>query len=282
MTQTWMISGVSSGIGRILAEKLTARGDSVVALTRDPRKTEDLQQRYPEQFRPLQVDLRDTRGISAAVAEAFRLSGRIDRIVSNAGYGVFGAAEETSDQHLRDIIDTNLIGAIVLIRAALPYLRAQGGGRILQVSSEGGQIAYPGFSLYHASKWGIEGFVESVAQEVRTFGIDFVLVEPGPTRTGFGGSLVRPASLAEYADTPAAQLRQAFEEGSWVIKGDPVRMADAMLDAAGQPSPPLRLILGAEAHAGVSRALESRLAELRNQQQSATAADFSPEELALY
>jgi hypothetical protein len=112
--------------------------------------------------------------------------------------------------------------------------------------------------------------------------VEKLLVEPGPTRTGFGGALVRPAPLAEYADTPAAQLRQAFEEGSWVIKGDPLRMADAMLDAAGQASPPLRLILGAEAHAGVSRALESRLAELRNQQQSAAAADFSPEEFSLY
>lgn len=277
--QTWMISGVSSGLGRILTEKLLSRGDKVVGLTRDLHKTAELKERYPEQFHSIQVDLRDTVALSNAVDKAFKFAGRIDRIVSNAGYGVFGAAEETTDQHLRDIIDTNLIGSIVLIRSSLPHLRNQGGGRILQISSEGGQIAYPGFSLYHASKWGVEGFVESVAQEVSIFGIEFVIVEPGPARTDFVNSLARPEPLSAYKDSPSAEIRKSLESGSWVIKGDPVRMVDAMLKVADQPSPPLRLILGADAHAGVSHALKSRLALLDKQVKIAAAADYTPEEL---
>src|SRR5690606_35139081 len=153
--------------------------------------------------------------------------------VSNAGYGLLGAAEEASDAQVRDIVDTNLIGSITLIQAALPHLRSQGGGRILQVSSEGGQIAYPAFSLYHATKWGIEGFVESVAQEVAPFGIAFTLVEPGPARTGFGDNLARTRPLAAYEGTPADGIREALG-GSWVIKGDPKRMTDARIRLADQ------------------------------------------------
>jgi NAD(P)-dependent dehydrogenase (short-subunit alcohol dehydrogenase family) len=122
--------------------------------------------------------------------------GRIDVIVSNAGYGLFGAAEEVTDAQVDRQIATNLTGSIALIRAALPHLRRQGGGRIVQVSSEGGQIAYPGFSLYHATEWGIEGFVEAVAQEVAPFGIRFILAEPGATATSFGAALDRTQPMA--------------------------------------------------------------------------------------
>ncbi|MGE4261062.1 SDR family oxidoreductase [Shewanella sp.] len=279
--QTWMISGVSSGLGRILSEKLLTRGDKVIGITRDLKKTLEFTERYPKQFHPIQVDLRDTAAVSKAVDDAFHFAGRIDRIVSNAGYGVFGAAEETNDKHLRDIIDTNLIGSIVLIRSSLPHLRRQGGGRILQISSEGGQIAYPGFSLYHASKWGVEGFVEAVAQEVKPFGIDFILVEPGPARTDFVNALVQPEPLAEYDGTPSAQVRESLKSGSWVIKGDPVRMVDIMLSVAEKESPSLRLILGADAHAGVTQALKTRLDRLNKQQHIAATADYTQKELSL-
>lgn len=279
--QTWMISGVSSGLGRILTEKLLARGDQVVGLTRDQQKTTELNERYSKQFHAIEVDLRDTKAVTQAVDEAFKNIGRIDRIVSNAGYGVFGAVEETTDQDLRDIIETNLIGSIVFIRSCLPHLRRQGGGRILQISSEGGQIAYPGFSLYHASKWGIEGFVESVAQEVKPFGIDFILVEPGPARTHFVSSLVQPNPLPEYEGTPSAQVRDALTSGSWVIKGDPARMVDIMLQVSEEESPRLRLVLGADAHAGVSNTLTERLESLKEQAALSATADYTEEELAL-
>ncbi len=280
--QTWMISGVSSGLGRILTEKLLARGDQVVGLTRDKQKTSELNERYSKQFHAIEVDLRDTTAVTQAVDEAFKKIGRIDRIVSNAGYGVFGAVEETTDQDLRNIIETNLIGSIVLIRSCLPHLRRQGGGRILQISSEGGQIAYPGFSLYHASKWGIEGFVESVAQEVKPFGIDFILVEPGPARTHFASSLVQPNPLPEYEGTPSAQVRDALNSGSWVIKGDPARMVDIMLKVSEEESPSLRLVLGKDAHAGVSNTLTQRLESLKEQAALSATADFTEEELAQY
>jgi NADP-dependent 3-hydroxy acid dehydrogenase YdfG len=143
---------VSSGLGRLLAEKALIRGDRVGGASRSEDALPDLRARYPERLRIVAVDLKDQSSVRAAVDRAFAASGRIDIVVSNAGYGLLGAAEEAGDVQVRDIIDTNLIGSIALIRAALPHLRSQGGGRILQVSSEGGQIAYPAFSLYHATR----------------------------------------------------------------------------------------------------------------------------------
>jgi NAD(P)-dependent dehydrogenase (short-subunit alcohol dehydrogenase family) len=143
MTKAWLITGVSSGFGKLLAEKALARGDRVIGTSRSADAIGDLRKRYPEQLRIAALDLKDLGSVRTTVDHAFSDLGRIDVLVSNAGYGVLGAAEETTDAHLRDIVDTNLLGSIALIRAALPHLRRQGGGRILQVSSEGGQIAYP-------------------------------------------------------------------------------------------------------------------------------------------
>lgn len=281
MTKAWLITGVSSGLGKLLAEKALGRGDSVIGTSRSANALSELRERYPEQLRIAALDLTDLGSVRTTVAHAFSDLGRIDVLVSNAGYGVLGAAEETTDAHLRDIVDTNLLGSIALIRAALPHLRHQGGGRILQVSSEGGQIAYPGFSLYHATKWGIEGFVEAVAQEVEGFGIAFTLVEPGPARTDFGGNLVQPEPLAAYAGTPAHQVRDAALRGGWVIKGDPDRMTDAMIRLADQEGPlPGRLVLGADAYSRVRAALTRRIEELDHQKAIALAADFTDEELA--
>lgn len=280
MQKTWLITGVSSGLGRLLAEKALSRGDRVIGASRSEDALADLRGRHHEQLRIVGMDLKDPASVRAAVDRAFGAAPRIDIVVSNAGYGLLGAAEEASDAQVRDIIDTNLIGSITLIQAALPHLRSQGGGRILQVSSEGGQIAYPAFSLYHATKWGIEGFVESVAQEVAPFGIAFTLVEPGPARTGFGDNLARTRPLAAYEGTPANGIREALG-GSWVIKGDPKRMTDAMIRLADQDPPlPKRLVLGAEAYAGVRKALQGRIEELDRQKDIAVSADFTEEELA--
>jgi NAD(P)-dependent dehydrogenase (short-subunit alcohol dehydrogenase family) len=199
--------------------------------------------------------------------------GRIDTIVSNAGYGLFGAAEELTDAQIDQQIATNLVGSIQLIRAALPHLRRQQGGRILQISSEGGQIAYPAFSLYHATKWGIEGFIESVRQEVAPFGIDFVLVEPGPTGTNFGANVVRAPALDAYANTAAGDLRRAIEQGSFAIKGDAGRTVTAIIAAADEANPPLRVTLGSTAYNSVSHALSQRLAAIQAQRELAFSAD---------
>ena len=272
-TRNWLITGTSNGLGRILTEKLLGRGDRVVATVRKADALADLQTQHAERLLVVTVDMTDTAGLRRIVDAAFARFGRIDVIVSNAGYGLFGAAEELTDAQIDQQIATNLVGSIQLIRAALPYLRAQGGGRILQVSSEGGQIAYPGFSVYHASKWGIEGFVESVSQEVAPFGIDFVLVEPGPTRTNFGAGLVQAKPLPDYAGKPADQLRQAFINGTFPIKGDAVRTVDAIIAVADAKHPALRLTLGSTAYSSISKALRARQQSLEAQREIAYSAD---------
>ncbi len=270
MSRSWFITGASSGFGRLLTENLLARGERVVATLRATDALDDLKAQAGDRLRIAKLDLTDTDAIRRVVDRAVADLGRLDVVVSNAGYGLFGAAEEVGDDQIRHQIDTNLIGSIQLIRAALPHLRAQGGGRILQVSSEGGQIAYPCFSLYHATKWGIEGFVEAVAQEVAPFGIAFTLVEPGPTRTAFGAKRVSAPEMAAYRETPAGAMRRAVEGGGAAgaaafAYDEPGWMVEAMIAAADQTPAPLRLTLGAGSYERVAAALEARRAALEAQ-----------------
>jgi NAD(P)-dependent dehydrogenase (short-subunit alcohol dehydrogenase family) len=263
-----------------LAQKVLARGDHVVGTSRRADALPDLRERYPQRLGIVALDLRDQAAVRGAVDLAFEERGRIDIVVSNAGYGLVGAAEEVSDQQVRDIVATNLMGSITLIQAALPHLRKQGGGRIQQLSSEGGQIVYPGLGLYHATKWGIEGFVETVALEVAPFGIELTLVEPGPTRTEFGGNLAHAEALDAYEETPVGQTRAAVR-GSWVVKGDPERVTEAMIGLADRKgSLPRRLVLGADAYARIRKALGGRIDELDSQKEISVAADFTEAELA--
>jgi NAD(P)-dependent dehydrogenase (short-subunit alcohol dehydrogenase family) len=273
MTKTWFITGTSSGLGRLLVERLLARGDRVVGTLRRPGALDDLLAQYGDRLRVLTLDVTDAHAVRATVARAFEEMGRIDIVVSNAGYGLFGAAEEVTDQQLEQQIATNLIGSIQLIRASLPHLREQGGGRIAQVSSEGGQVVYPGFSLYHATKWGIEGFVESVAQEVAPFGIDFIIVEPGPTGTSFGANLVSPEPMAVYADTPAGEVRRRISSNAFPLTGDARKTVDAMIVAADAARPSLRLALGSTSYHSISKALTGRLVELEAQKNVTLSAD---------
>lgn len=183
-------------------------------------------------------------------------------LVSNAGYGLFGAAEEVSDEQITRQIATNLTGSVQFIRAALPHLRQQGGGRIVQISSEGGQMAWPNFSLYHATKWGIEGFIESVAQEVAPLGIDFMLAEPGPTGTNFASGLDIADPMDCYTSTPAGEVRRGLLDGSIAINGDAQKTVDAIITATDSEHPPFRLALGSKAYHSIRDALTSRLQTL--------------------
>lgn len=273
MNKTWFITGASSGLGKMMAERLLARGDRVTATVRREDALADLQQTYGNSLSVAKLDVTDTNGIRTTVDEAFQRMGWIDIVVSNAGYGLFGAAEELSDAQIDQQIATNLTGSIQTIRAVLPHLRRQGGGRILQLSSEGGLIAYPNFSLYHATKWGIEGFVEAVAQEVAPFGIDFILAEPGPTVTNFAAGLMRATPMDVYDDTPAGAVRQALDSGDFAIKGDAGRTVDAMISAADNKTPPLRLALGSTAYENIVRELSKRLAAIKAQREIAFSAD---------
>ena len=273
MTKTWLITGTSSGLGRLLAERLLQRGDRVVATLRRKGALDELKNQYDNRLHVLTLDVTDTRAVRANIAAAFEAMGRIDVVVNNAGYGLFGAAEEVSGEQIGRQIATNLTGSIQVIRAALPHLRRQRGGRIVQVSSEGGQIAYPNFSLYHATKWGIEGFVESVAKEVAPFGIDFIIVEPGPTSTQFGAGLDHAVPMPEYDDTPAGNVRRAIASNSFAIRGDAGKTVAAMIVAADSTHPPLRLTLGGGAYDSISAALAERLRMLEAQKDIAFSAD---------
>lgn len=273
MPKTWFITGATSGLGLEMAQQLLAEGHKVIATARHPEALAQLRQDHPARLDVVLLDLVEPDSIASAIESAFKRHERIDVIVSNAGYGLFGAAEELTKAQIDRQIATNLAGSIHLIRAALPLLRRQGGGRIVQVSSEGGQIAYPGFSLYHATKWGIEGFVESVAQEVSPFGIDFIIAEPGPTGTNFGANLDRAESLAVYKETPAGAVRHAISDGSFEIKGDAARTVAAIISAAQSDAPPLRLALGSTAYSSISRALSARLTALEAQREVANSAD---------
>ncbi|MFS2156774.1 SDR family oxidoreductase [Pseudomonas sp. Pseusp122] len=274
MNTTWLITGSSSGIGLALVEQLLERGDRVAATLRKPQVLSDLQTRYGERLWTAALDVTDTAAIRRVIDRAFNELGRIDVVVSNAGYALFGAAEEVSDEQIDLQLQTNLLGSIQVIRACLPFLRKQGGGRILQVSSEGGQLAYPNFSLYHASKWAIEGFVESVALEVAPFGIQITLVEPGPTRTNFGAALVSPPVMPEYEHTPAGDVRRAIASGAFPLTGDPQKMARAMLDIAKAHAAPRRLLLGSDAYERVHAALSKRLAELEHYKEQAMSTEI--------
>ena len=272
MSKTWFITGTSSGFGRALTEQLLERGDRVFATLRKPAALNDLQAVYGERLRVAMLDVTDTAAVHAVVDRAFDEMGRIDVVVNNAAYGLFGAGEEVTDEQIRHQVDTNLLGSIHVIRATLAHLRAQGDGRVLQVSSEGGQIAYPGFSLY-ATKWGIEGFIESVAQEVAPFGIEFTIAEPGPAKTGFGAGIVSPPALPAYEHTPAGDVRRAIETGSFKLIGDATKMARAMIASTDRSPAPRRLVMGSTSFVAIRAALEERIAELDAQKEIALSTD---------
>ncbi len=272
MSKTWFITGTSSGFGRLMTASLLARGDRVAATLRKVGSLDDLRAQHGERLWVARLDVTDAIAIRRVVDQAFGDLGRIDVVVNNAAYGLVGAAEELTDDQIRQQVDTNLIGSIQIIRAALPHLRAQGGGRILQVSSEGGQIAYPAFSLYHATKWGIEGFVEAAAQEVAPFGITFTLAEPGPTRTDFGAKIVSPPALAAYHGTPAGEVRRMVA-GRAFPSSEPQGIVQAMIDSVDQNPTPRRMVMGSGAYSRVRAALVDRLSALDAQKDIALAAD---------
>ncbi|WP_406223822.1 SDR family oxidoreductase [Streptomyces canus] len=272
-TGTWLITGVSSGFGHALTTQLLERGDRVIGTVRSLDKVTDLRKRYPDTFQAKILDVTDTTAVRAVVDEAFA-AGRVDVIVSNAGYGLFGAAEELTDAQVDHVIATNLTGSITLIRAALPHLRAQGGGRVIQLSSYGGQVAFPGNSLYHATKWGIEGFVESVAQEVAPFGIGMTIVEPGGARTEFRYGSARVADLTEVYDaTPAHAFKAMLDPANGLAPGDPQRMAARIIESVDVEPAPLRMILGAQALDSTLEVLRRRTADFESQRDLAKSTD---------
>ena len=275
---TWLITGASSGIGRAVTTKLLAEGHRVAAFARDPQAMHELAIAYPELLWTAQVDITDTVELRLATDRAFAELGRIDVLFSNAGSGAFGAAEELADAVIEQQIALNMVAPIQLIRSALPHLRAQGGGRIIQMSTMGGQLTTTGGSMYHASKWGIEGFTEALMGEVAAFGIAVTLIEPGNIRTPFGAALSIAPPIDAYAETPVGQVRQYIEaaDGNLTANalGDPMLVADAIIAVAAQTPAPRRLALGSDAFDGIRTALVSRLSELDEAKAVSISTDF--------
>ena len=239
--KTWFITGTSRGFGRDWTISALKRGDRVAATARNMDTLTDLAEQYGEAILPIQLDVDSRAADFAAVKQAYDHFGGLDVIVNNAGYGQFGAAEELSEQEMRAQIETNLFGAIWVTQAALPYLREQGHGRILQVSSIGGVAAFPGVSAYHASKWALEGFSEALSQEVASFGIHITIIEPGGFSTDWGGSSSKHSAETPPYDKMRDELNKAF--GGMKL-GDPAASSEAILKVVDSPNPPLRLFLG--------------------------------------
>ena len=277
MTQrTWFITGSNSGFGRLLTEQLLAAGDRVAATARNVAALDDLSQRYGDLMWTARLDVTATSELRAVVERAFTELGRIDVVVSNAGYGLFGAAEELTDEQIADQLNTNLVGPIQLVRAVVPHLRAQGGGRIIQLSTYGGQATNPGASLYHASKWGVEGFMEGNARDLAPFGIGVTLVEPGSAATGFRvGSSRLPQPLAAYDGTPAAMTR-GIQNPALPSVSDPAKVAAAIIGSVDVSPAPLRLVTGSDAQRYIRDALRERLADIESQEASAATTDLTP------
>jgi NAD(P)-dependent dehydrogenase (short-subunit alcohol dehydrogenase family) len=266
---TWFITGTSRGLGRELTEQALARGDRVAATLRRPEQLDDLRDRYGDRLWTRRLDVTDTAAVERVLDEAFAAHERIDVVVSNAGAGVFGVAEDLSDEQVERTMATNLTASIQLARRVVPHLRAQGGGVLVQLSSMGAHITFPGFAIYHATKWGIEGYLDALGDEVAPFGIHTLLVEPGMVRTSFYDAAERVPLSAPYRGGPAD--REPIPVADMV--GSPSGVARAVIEAALSDDPPRRLLLNSDAFALVTAALRTRLAGFEAQRAVALAAD---------
>ena len=257
----WFITGASKGFGREWSIAALERGDRVAATARDTSTLDDLAEKFGDKILPLRLDVTDREAVFEIVKKAHDHFGRLDVVVNNAGYGQFGMVEELSEADLRDQLETNLFGAVWVVQAALPYLREQGSGHILQVSSIGGVSAFPNVGAYHASKWALEGISQALSQEVAGFGIKVTLIEPAGYSTDWSGPSAKHAEpLAAYdafrEEQKSAPKRQASP-------GDPEATREAVLQVVDAKQPPLRIFFGDGPLAVATKDYESRLATWR-------------------
>ncbi|GAA3159552.1 SDR family NAD(P)-dependent oxidoreductase [Nonomuraea roseoviolacea] len=255
MSKVWFVTGSSRGLGRSFVEAALSRGDRVAATARDTASLDELVASYGDAVLALELDVTDRAAVFASVRRARERFGRLDVVVNNAGYGLFGAVEELSERDLRDQLETNLFGTVWVVQAALPHLREQGGGHIIQISSVGGVTAMPLGGGYHASKWALEGLSESLAQEVAGFGVKVTLVEPGSYATGVNAAVVRAEADPHYDG-----LRESFAAFAGTLDvGDPAAAGRALLRIADSANPPLRVFFGTQGHDIVRQVYADRL-----------------------
>ena len=272
----WFITGASRGFGRSFTDAALAAGDRVAATARDTSSLDDLASRHGDNLLGLELDVTDHDAAFEAVRRAHDHFGRLDVVVNNAGYGVSGAIEELTEEQARRQIEVNLFGALWVTQAALPFLREQGSGWIVQVSSIGGLAAFPLTGIYHASKWALEGLSETLRQEVAPFGIKVLMVEPSGFRTDWAGaSMDRATPIDAYEGVETIRDRRASqqEQNNGSQPGNPDLAARALLDTLDRDDPPFRLLLGNVAYDVAVDRYESRLQEFRAGEQVARGAD---------
>ena len=261
MSKVWLITGSSRGLGRALAEAVAAAGHKLVATARNPTDPDDLVRRFGNQVRAVALDVTDARAACDAVNGAVDSFGSLDVLVNNAGYGDVGSIEDMSDVDFRAQVETNLFGVVNVTRAALPSMRRQRSGHIIQISSIGGRRGTPGLSAYQAAKWGVEGFSEVLSKEVHDLGIKVTIVEPGGFRTDWAGSSMTMRSWRPEYDATVGAVARFQRDYNGTQPGDPARAASVILHVAGLDSPPLRLLLGSDA---VQLAEQAELARLES------------------
>ncbi|MCP1375128.1 oxidoreductase [Dyella lutea] len=274
MSQRWLITGCSRGLGRALAEAVLEAGHRLVATARDPSTLNDLVQRYGDAVRVAALDVTDVVAADRAIELAVQVFGGLDVLVNNAGYGNVDSVEDTPLEDFRRQIDTNLFGTIIMTKAAIPVMRNQRSGHIIQFSSVGGRIGAPGRAPYSAAKWAVEGFSESLAREMALIGVRVSVIEPGGFRTDFAGSSTslregRPEYDAVVGATARAQ--RAYDGRQ---PGDPQRAGRAIVRLASLPQPPFRLPLGSDALKIIEQADRAKLAELEQWRELSASTDF--------
>ncbi|WP_426293529.1 oxidoreductase [Dyadobacter endophyticus] len=261
MTKVWFITGSARGLGRSLTEAVLKSGDKVVATARNIGQLEDLVNEFGEQIYPVALDVTNYEQVYYVVADAVAHFGSIDVLVNNAGFGIIGAAEAYTEEQVRSQLDTNLYAPIEITRAVLPYMRKQGSGRILQISSIGGRVGNAGLTMYQAAKFGLAGFTEALAKEVASLGIYVTSVEPGGFRTDWASASMTYAREIEGYEM-VNQRTDYFKSGKFVPVGDPEKAADVMVALAAHPAPPVHLVLGSEAIGILKNADQARKAEM--------------------
>jgi len=274
--QTWFITGAASGFGHAFAEHALALGHNVVATARDASRLADLVALAPDRVLATPLDVDAAGAAEAAVQAAVARFGRIDVLVNNAGYGVVGALEETSDAELRALMNTNFFGAMAVTRAALPVLRAQRSGAIVNISSLGGQLSFAGFSAYSASKFALEGASEALAQEVAPFGIKVLIVEPGQFRTQLAGSGMRHMPVIEAYQPVVGATREFAHSMHNTQAGDPRKAAVAIAKALQAENTPLRLPLGGDSVDAVRAHAQAMLKDMEAWEALSRSTDFDP------
>jgi NADP-dependent 3-hydroxy acid dehydrogenase YdfG len=241
--KTWLITGTSRGFGRVWAEAALARGDKVAATARTTDAISDLAKKYGDNVLPIKLDVTSKKEDDAAVKQAYDHFGRLDVVINNAGYGLFGTVEEVSEEQARRQIETNFFGSLWITKAVVPYMRQQKSGHIMQVSSIGGVYAYPTLGLYHASKWAVEGLLQALKAEVMGLGIKVTIIEPTGYNTDWGGSSsVHAEEIAAYKPLHEMLTKMAKTSGFQI--GNPKDTGSVILKLADMSEPPLRIFLG--------------------------------------